>query len=118
MNIALELRMSSFTRAGLFKNQPQFFSVMKALFENHPFHAGINPNYKINQNKINPVLEIPSSQNTSIHGKYHLIRLLGHPGLEHCCIPQERELSVLLTLSKEDDLRVFRPAAHPMTFIK
>lgn len=114
MNVALELRMSSFTRAGLFKNQPQFFSVMKALFENHPFRAGINPNYKINQNKINPVLEMPSSQNTSIHGKYHLIRLLGHPGPEHHCIPQERGLSVLLTLSKEDDLRVFRPAAHPM----
>lgn len=57
---------------------------------------------------------MPSSQNTSIHGEDHLIRLLGHPGLEHCCTPQERGLSGLLTLSKEDDLPVFRLAAHPM----
>lgn len=56
---------------------------------------------------------MPSSQNTSIHGKYHLIKASMMPWAEHHCI-HRRGLSVLLTLSKEDRHRVFRPAAHPM----
>lgn len=56
---------------------------------------------------------MPSSQNTSVHGEDHLIRLLGHPELGDHCIPRERGRSGLLTPNEEEDTRVFRLAAHP-----
>lgn len=60
---------------------------------------------------------MPSSQNTSVHGEDHLIRLLGHPELGDHCIPGERGRSGLLTPNKEEDTRVFRLAAPPRVLL-